>query len=219
MSYVDYYLQASKLSDRISEGEVKSVAKEPKDSGLLGRRQKKVEQEVSPHQRNQEMIMDYFRGIEELPKRSSGYEPRFPKQSPSQPSTEPVGGLQQAKAAIAKIESGGRYDAVGPVVGKGMYKGQRAIGKYQVMEGNIGPWTKEAFGKAMTPEEFKNDPQAQEALVDYRFQKAYEKYGNWDDVASVWFTGQPVSKAGNVNDGYTSNQEYLSRFRSQMKEA
>lgn len=114
----------------------------------------------------------------------------------SAPSTAVKGSLQSFKSAIAKQESGARYNAVGPKTSKG----NQAYGKYQVMDFNVPSWTKEALGKSLTPQQFLNDPQAQEAVADYKFQKLYDQYGNWQDVASVWFSGRPLARAGNASD-------------------
>lgn len=121
--------------------------------------------------------------------------------------------LEEAKRKIGSIESGGDYLALGPVVSSGPYRGQRAVGKYQVMEGNIPAWTKEAFGVAYSPNDFYNSPQMQEELVDYKFQQLYKEHGNWDDVASVWFTGQPASQGANRRDDLgTSGRQYVRNF-------
>ena len=45
--------------------------------------------------------------------------------------------------AIASIESGGRYNAMGPRTNKG----DRAYGKYQMMGNNIPGWTRMALGR------------------------------------------------------------------------
>lgn len=133
--------------------------------------------------------------------------------------TKPVQGtledLSAARESLAAIESrgSGDYAAIGPLVEKGMYKGQRAYGRYQVMEGNISSWTKEALGESLTTEEFLNSEKAQDAVVEYQLKKSFNKYGNYEDAASVWFTGKPASKAGNVSDGFTSAPEYLQKFR------
>lgn len=141
-----------------------------------------------------------------------------PKARPKSWTTPVVGNLEDlpaAREALAAIESrgSGDYAAVGPVVDKGMYKGQRAYGRYQVMEGNIPSWTKAALGKSLTTEEFLNDQAAQDAVVEYQLKKSFEKYGNYEDAASIWFTGKPANKAGNVNDGFTSAPDYLQKFR------
>lgn len=119
---------------------------------------------------------------------------------------------------IAGVESGGQqypYQAIGPVVTSGIYKGDRAYGKYQVMGKNIPSWTKEAFGKAMTIEEFLNSPEKQEQLIRFRAEKDYAKYGNWDDVASVWFSGRPLANNVSADVTGTTVPEYINRFRKQ----
>lgn len=117
--------------------------------------------------------------------------------------------MARAKAASANIESGGKYDALGPVT----KNGDRAYGKYQVMGANIPSWTKEAFGKPMTPEEFLADPAAQEKVYEQQFGKNVAKYGNVADAASVWFTGKPLAQAGNVSDVLgTTAPQYVSKF-------
>jgi len=128
-----------------------------------------------------------------------------------------VSSLQDAMRRIARNESDGSggYKAVGPVVTKGMYKGQRAIGKYQVMQGNIGPWSKEILGRSVTPTEFYNNPALQEKIVAGKMQQIYKKYGNWADVASVWFTGGPRSTGANKKDVLgTSGAQYVNKFLS-----
>jgi hypothetical protein len=98
-----------------------------------------------------------------------------------------------AAAAISGIESGGRYDAIGPAANS---KGQRAYGKYQVMDFNIPTWTAEVLGKSMTPQEFLASPQAQEAVFKTKFGQFRQQYGSDQDAASVWFSGRPL--AGNT---------------------
>lgn len=121
--------------------------------------------------------------------------------------------LDEAVNKIASVESGGNYQALGPVLNSGQYRGQRAVGKYQVMEGNIGPWTQEAIGRAVSPEEFYNSPEIQDAVIRDRFQKLFQQYGNWDDVASVWFSGRPLAQAGNARDQLgTTVGQYVNKF-------
>jgi hypothetical protein len=102
--------------------------------------------------------------------------------------------------AIAIQESGGNYNARGPVVQSGMYKGERALGKYQIMPGNLPSWSMDALGYEVTPEEFMESPQLQDAIAHHRLNIEWQKYGNPEDVASVWFSGRPLSKAGNASD-------------------
>lgn len=129
------------------------------------------------------------------------------------PSTAVNGSLNSFKAAIAKQESGGRYNAVGPVTAKG----NRAYGKYQVMDFNIPSWTKEALGRSLSVQDFYNSPQAQEAVANYKFNQLYNQYGNWADVASVWFSGRPVARAGNASDVTgTTVPRYVQNILSMM---
>lgn len=122
-----------------------------------------------------------------------------------------INSLEEFKTRIANRESGGNYGAMGPEVTSGMYTGDRAVGKYQVMGLNVPDWTREALGRSMTADEFKNSPEAQEAVATKRFTDIYNKYGNWEDVASVWFTGRPRSEAGgDVADVLgTTNDDYI----------
>lgn len=137
---------------------------------------------------------------------------------PPQPGT--LEDLSAAREAIAAVESrgSGDYAAVGPVVEKGMYAGQRAYGRYQVMEGNIGPWTKEVLGREMTKEEFLADREAQDAVVEHELRKSFERFGTYDDAASVWFSGQPASRSQNRSDGFTSAPDYIKKFRGHFQQ-
>lgn len=93
--------------------------------------------------------------------------------------------LEAAKHGISGNESGGRYDALGPDTG-----GDRAYGKYQIMGKNIPAWTRAALGKAMTPQEFLNNPEAQEKTFEHRFGGYMAKYGP-EGAAAAWFSGSP----------------------------
>jgi len=68
------------------------------------------------------------------------------------------------------------------------------------MGANIPSWTKEVLGKAMTPQQFLSDPQAQDKVAIAKIGQSLKKHGTLEDAASVWFTGQPVAKAGNRQD-------------------
>jgi hypothetical protein len=103
--------------------------------------------------------------------------------------------LDEFLGSLAKTESGGRYDAQGPVINSGMYAGDRAYGKYQIMGKNVPAWTKQYLGKAYSAQEFLKSPQLQESLMRARAGDLFNKYGNWQDVASVHFTGRPLAQA------------------------
>lgn len=119
--------------------------------------------------------------------------------------------LDLFKKGIASTESSNNYKAIGPVTSTG----DKAYGKYQVMGANIPSWTLEAGLGKMTPQQFLNSPEAQEKVFEFQAMKNYGKYGNWDDVASVWFSGRPLS--GNTSsDGYNTVPEYVAKVRKAM---
>jgi hypothetical protein len=122
--------------------------------------------------------------------------------------------MKKYAAAIRQIESSGNYSALGPVVQKGSYAGDRAYGAYQVMGKNIGPWTKEVFGRAMSKAEFLADSSAQDRVFAAKFGQSVARYGNAVDAASVWHSGRPLAKAAaaGATDGYTRTQDYAARF-------
>ena len=124
-------------------------------------------------------------------------------------------GVMDWANAIASIESAGSgdYSALGPITAKG----NRAYGRYQVMDFNIGPWTEKHFGRRLTPEEFLASKEAQDAVFAGEFGGNVEKYGNPQDAASVWFTGKPVATGGNRKDilGTTGNV-YVDKFNNAL---
>jgi hypothetical protein len=117
--------------------------------------------------------------------------------------------MSDAKHRIAGIESGGRYDAMGPSVG-----GDRAHGKYQVMGANIPSWTQEALGRRMTPEEFLKSPEAQERVFEHHFGKYLAQHGNLADAASMWHSGVPLSEARRQGrrDVNMSTNDYVAKI-------
>jgi hypothetical protein len=127
-----------------------------------------------------------------------------------------AGGQGGYGSAIAGIETtakpGGGYDLIGPVADD---KGSRAHGRYQVMDYNIGPWTQEVLGQAMTPDQFRASPQAQDAVFNAKFGQLLKQYGNPQDAASAWFSGKPLAQAGQARDvnGMTP-QRYVEGFNS-----
>lgn len=83
--------------------------------------------------------------------------------------------------AVKGQESGGRYDVVNDI---------GAVGAYQVMPGNIGPWTQAALGRALTPAQFRASPAAQEAVARWRLGSYVNKYG-YRGAAAAWYSGNP----------------------------
>ena len=116
--------------------------------------------------------------------------------------------------AIASIESAGSgdYSAVGPThpsMG-------RALGRYQVMESNIGPWSREVLGREVTPEEFLATPQIQDAIFDAKFGGYAEQFGP-EGAAQAWFSGPGgVGKMGRSDSLGTTNQAYTDKFNAAL---
>ncbi|MBP33233.1 hypothetical protein [Methylobacterium sp.] len=121
-----------------------------------------------------------------------------------------MGEMAPYAASLGKVESGHNYNAKGPIIQKGSYKGDRAYGFYQVMGKNIPEWTEKYVGRRMTPEEFLKDPVAQDTVFKGEFSKQIKKYGNPADAASVWHSGRPLATATalGLNDGHMKTSDY-----------
>lgn len=114
--------------------------------------------------------------------------------------------------AIGQIESSNNYRQV-----TDSGKGRQALGKYQVMDFNLAPWTKEVFGREMTKDEFLNSEQAQDELFKNKFGGYAAKYGSPQEAASVWFSGRPMAAAGNASDRFgTTVPSYVTKFNKAM---
>jgi hypothetical protein len=124
----------------------------------------------------------------------------------------PTNIIEQAKQGVARVESGGNYGAIGPAV-KRKDSVDHAYGKYQVMGANIPSWTKQALGKSLTPREFLDDKDAQEAVFEDQFKRNIAKYGSLEDAVSVWFSGRPLAQAtkAGARDVNMGVQDYVSK--------
>jgi hypothetical protein len=219
-TYAQYYLQARDAADKIAAKEYEGPVKTD-TSGFMARKEETEQESSDPS----DMVLGYLAGIRKsvAPQPDFGGSELAPTSSPRpQPglSGPPIeGDTKQALEALAAVESrgSGDYEAVGPEVKKGMYAGDRAYGRYQVMGKNIPSWTKEILGTSMTPEEFIRSPEAQDAVAAYRMNQAKEKHGTWEDAASVWFSGRPLKDAGNASDGYMTVPGYVHKFRKYMR--
>lgn len=134
--------------------------------------------------------------------------------APFNPRSVPTfaGGMSDYSDAIAGIESkgSGDYAAVGPR----HPKMGRALGRYQVMEANIGPWSREALGREVSADEFMASPEIQDAIFNHKFGQSIQKYGSPEEAASVWFTGKPQAEGGNRRDVFgTTGNKYVQKFR------
>ena len=130
------------------------------------------------------------------------------------PVSGPAGGFMPVFAnAISSVESGGKYDALGPQT----QSGDQALGKYQVMASNVGPWSKEVLGQELTPAQFLASPQAQDAVFQGKFGQYLQKTGNPQDAASMWFTGRPLAQGAGAQDQLgTTGAGYVSKFMAAL---
>ena len=118
--------------------------------------------------------------------------------------------LDRAANAITSIESGGRYDALGPVT----KSGDRAFGRYQVMGENIPSWTEQYVGRRMTPQEFLASQEAQDAVFRGEFGRLKQKHGP-EGAARAWFAGEGGMNNPNARDILgTSVADYSRKFTS-----
>ena len=97
--------------------------------------------------------------------------------------------------AIASEEGTGSYNQLGNPT----KDGDRAYGKYQVMGKNIGPWSQEILGTPLTPEQFLNNPSAQEAVAKAKLSEYNTKYGPVG-AAKAWFAGPGGMNNPNATD-------------------
>ncbi|MDW9786790.1 hypothetical protein GOB29_19625 [Sinorhizobium meliloti] len=124
------------------------------------------------------------------------------------------GGSSSYRDAIASIESAGSgdYRAVGPT----HPKMGRALGRYQIMEANVGPWSREVLGREVTPDEFMANPQLQDAIFDGKFNSYVQKFGP-EGAAQAWFAGPGgVGKTNRKDSLGTDVGTYGRKFMSAL---
>lgn len=85
-------------------------------------------------------------------------------------------------SAMSSQESGGNYSAVNKNTG--------AMGRWQVMPGNVSAWAKRYLGINLTPQQFLRTPSMQDKLVKAVLGSYVSKYG-YRGAASAWYSGQP----------------------------
>lgn len=87
--------------------------------------------------------------------------------------------------AISGRESGGNYRARNPDSG--------ALGKYQIMPGNVAPWAREILGHSISTSQFYNSPQLQEQIAQGMLRKYYNQYGP-EGAAVAWYAGPGTAR-------------------------
>lgn len=119
-----------------------------------------------------------------------------------------TGDMARYARAIQSIESGGKYDILGPVT----KTGDRAYGAYQVMGANVPSWTQQALGKSLSPQEFLGSKSAQDAVFSRIFGGYVERFGP-TGAAQAWFGGPgSVGKLGRQDVLGTSVGAYGNKF-------
>ena len=117
-------------------------------------------------------------------------------------------GFDAFLAAISGQESGGNYGAVN--------KDSGALGKYQVMPNNVGPWARKYLGVDMTPSQFLGDPALQERLVRAVLGSYYSQYGP-RGAAAAWYSGDPkLDMDTRSQNGYPSIKDYVDSIMKKM---
>lgn len=125
--------------------------------------------------------------------------------------------LERFMQAIGTVESGNRYDAVGPQTAT--YG--RARGRFQIMEKIYGGWAREA---GVDPNDM--SPAAQDKVARHKMGEYFRRYGSWDLVAVAWFAGpgradrakkSGISSVGGIKDVLgTSVSQYASKVMNAM---
>jgi hypothetical protein len=117
---------------------------------------------------------------------------------------------EKAAKKLTDKFSGNLSDAVTNAIGAWETRGMSAaeaymaiggageIGRYQIMQANIGPWSREALGYSVTPAAFRASPDIQDQVARFKVQQYmdqyYAKYGI-EGVARAWNTGSPTGRA------------------------
>lgn len=117
--------------------------------------------------------------------------------------------------AIRKIESGNNYGAVGMQTKYG-----RPLGAYQILESNLPQWSQQALGRVVSASEFLGNRLTQDQVAYYQLTKLLQKYnGRFEDVASVWNSGRPLSQSGSIVDPYNgqSVNTYVNKVMGAVK--
>ncbi|MCC0013661.1 MAG: phage tail length tape measure family protein [Rhodobiaceae bacterium] len=111
--------------------------------------------------------------------------------------------------AIRKIESGNNYGAVGMQTKYG-----KPLGAYQILESNLPQWSQQALGRVVSASEFLGNRLTQDQVAYYQLTKLLQKYnGRFEDVASVWNSGRPLSQSGSIVDPITARASTLTSTR------
>lgn len=118
--------------------------------------------------------------------------------------------IYYAGRAVRTTEGSNNYQARGQVVTSGQYKGERAVGAYQIMPSNLAAWSKEEYGREVSVEEFLNNPALQDDLFYRRFGKRMNEVG-FANAFSEWHSGRQFEQAvrDDATDGYSTTNNHV----------
>lgn len=128
-------------------------------------------------------------------------------------SVAPSRSMEMYQQAISQIESGsfaGDYSRMGPVT----RSGDQAYGRYQVMGNNIPSWSQKWYGEKLTPNQFLENPKAQDAVFNGQFGSYVDKYGE-NGAAAKWLTGRS-SITGRMDMNGTTDTSYIKQFQDNL---
>jgi len=134
-------------------------------------------------------LYDTYRTNERVT-RANAYSSNANSQMPRRGSFTGDDAFLKLRRAIIQQESGGDYQVVNPDSG--------AIGIGQVMPENVGPWTERYLGRRLSPEEFRFNNAAQDAVINGRFkdmlaEQSAAGYSGEELIrraAAIWYSGQ-----------------------------
>jgi hypothetical protein len=157
------------------------------------------------------------------PTDTEGPTPPVTSPVPDPGSSAPADSILAARQqAIGGIESGGRNDPYATVGVPTKYG--PALGRYGIVQANVGPWSKAALGQELTPQQFLSSPQAQDAIFNHRMGLYADKYGE-ENAARAWFGGPgniqntgATDAFGRLNVG-TYGQDYMRRMQGAQRGA
>lgn len=196
----------------VQKGEI--TASEKETAALISKPQKETPKQTF----NEDVLLQYMAAMQAMGKtQGGGSSVGNTGKSSSSYVSNLSGSIGDYANAIGQIESSNNYNARGPAVKKGMYAGQRALGRYQIMPGNLPSWSKAALGRTVSAEEFMQNPEIQDKIFQHRFSQIVDQYGSFEDAASVWHSGRPLSRSGGANDGYINTSEYVDRARNALR--
>lgn len=99
--------------------------------------------------------------------------------------------------ALRGQESGGNYNALNQRTG--------ASGAFQILPGNWPKWSQEYADATGLNMSLPNTPENQDKVAKFKMQQYFDKYGNWEDVASMWYSGRPLSQVR--AEGWADNKQ------------